>query len=55
MESSLASSAPGSPRGLRQALLQEFDAAVETSDEYQDRMEFVMEQLESLGESVSNT
>ena len=54
-ERSLVPSAPGSPRSLRQTLLQEFHAAAETGDEYQQRMDLVAGQLESLGESVSNS
>ena len=53
-EASVASgSAPVTPQRLRQTLLEEFDAAAGTSAEYQQRMEFVMEQLESLGEPVT--
>ena len=45
--------APATPQRLRQTLLEEFDAAAGTTTEYQERMDFVMEQLESLGEPVT--
>ena len=47
------SSAPGTPQRLRQALLQEYDAAAETGAEYQRRMDLITEQLESLGQPVT--
>ena len=38
---------------LRQSLLEEFDAAAGTAMDYQQRMDLVMEQLESLGDPVT--
>ena len=51
--SAISGGAPATPQRLRQTLLEEFDAAAGTSTEYQERMDFVMEQLESLGEPVT--
>ena len=55
-----ASAAPAASAGatatqqrLRQSLLEEFDAAAGTVAEYQQRMDLVMEQLESLGDPVT--
>ena len=44
--------ATATPQRLRQTLLEEFDAAAETASEHRQRMDLVMEQLESLGDPV---